>query len=291
MTLAVGRAAFAKLIIIAVFVALVGTIALIGSRHNASASAFGPSPTHTGAPGEGSCTACHTSFELNAGPGTVQISGLPASYASGQQIELSVTATQQSAVIYGFQLTAIDGSGQGVGTFILPKQNPSQTQILDGIVGENQMRQYVEHTGDGLFTENVFGSNSWTFTWTAPSTLTGKIDFYVAGNAADGDGGTSGDYIYTSSKSTLPASSPSVSITGKVFTTAGLPLRNAKVTLTDQNNFQRFATTSSFGVYSFVNVHPGFNYTVNAQSKRYRFTPQILAVKDNLTDVDFTGLE
>jgi hypothetical protein len=164
-----------------------------------SASASGPTPSNTGAPGESNCTACHSSFPVNSGSGSVSIAGVPANYLPNQQVPLTVTTSQSDAVIYGFQLTALDNQGKQVGTFTLPAQSPQQLQIVDGFAGGN-MRKYVEHTINGI-TPTQFGSKSWTFTWNAPAERVGKVSFYAAGNAANSDGGTSGDYIYTTSKS------------------------------------------------------------------------------------------
>ena len=47
---------------------------------------------------------------------------------------------------------------------------------------------------------------------------------------------------------------PTVTISGRVFTANGLPLRNAVVSLTDSQNVRRTVLTSSFGLYSFDNV-------------------------------------
>lgn len=290
MNFVVGRSAFVKLVIIGMFTALIGTVALIGNRQKAAASAFGPTPTHTNAPGEANCTACHTGFEVNSGSGEIQISGVPANYSPGQQIEVTVTTTQADAVIYGFQLTAIDSTGQGVGTFSLSDENPPRVQMVPGIVSQTFQRQYVEHTSDGL-TNGQFGFNSWKFKWAAPATAVGKVDFYAAGNAANSDGGTSGDYIYTRSVSTMPMESVLVSISGKVFTSAGLPLRNAKVVLTNASNVQKAAISSSFGVYNFSEVPTGQEYTLTVQSKRFRFAPKTLPLTSELTNVDFIGLE
>jgi hypothetical protein len=164
-----------------------------------SASSSGPSPSFTGAPNESNCTACHSDFPANSGSGSISIAGVPAYYQPNQQISITVTTSQSDAVIYGFQLTAVDAQGRRAGTFSLT--TPVQTQIVSGIVNGNQ-RSYVEHTVDGVL-PTVFGSKSWTFTWTAPATSAGKVDFYAAGNAANSDGRTSGDYIYTTKKSSL----------------------------------------------------------------------------------------
>ena len=66
---------------------------------------------HTGAPGEANCTACHSDFQVNRGPGNVSITGVPANYLPNQNHSITVTTTQSDAVIFGFQLTAIDSTG------------------------------------------------------------------------------------------------------------------------------------------------------------------------------------
>ncbi len=166
-----------------------------------NASAFGPSASFTNAPGETNCTACHSDFSVNSGTGSVSISGIPANYLPNQAIPVTVTTSQADAVIYGFQLTALDSQNRRVGTFTLPTQTPVQTQIVTGIVSGNP-RSYVEHTVDGIV-PTAFGSKSWTFTWNAPAQRVGKVSFYASGNGSNSDGGTSGDYIYTSNRSTL----------------------------------------------------------------------------------------
>ena len=57
-------------------------------------------------------------------------------------------------------------------------------------------RTDVVHTGTGNATAD---SHTFSFVWTAPTTGTSTVTFYASGNAADGDGSTSGDYIYTTS--------------------------------------------------------------------------------------------
>ncbi|CAN5420110.1 hypothetical protein BH10ACI3_BH10ACI3_19140 [soil metagenome] len=171
------------------------------------ASALGPSPSHTNAPGEDNCTACHVDFPVNSGSGSVEISAVPLNYLPGHQYPITVTTSQADATIYGFQLTAIDQQGRAAGTLIGPGGNQPPIKVINGDVGPNQ-RKYIEHTIDGIL-PTQFGSKSWTFTWTAPATRIGKIDFHAAGNAANSDGDTGGDYIYTDKRSSL--SGPAVS--------------------------------------------------------------------------------
>ena len=196
---------FAKLTVIAsaAILAVFGLLSFPPKYEKVSASAFGPSASHTNAPGEDNCTSCHVSFPVNSGTGNISISGLPAYYLPNRQIPITVTVNQSDAVIYGFQLTAIDRLGRNVGTFTLPKQSVMEIQTITGIVNDN-VRTYVEHTNDGVI-PTQFGTKSWTFIWNTPSQRgVGKVDFYTAGVAADSDGGPSNDYVYTTSNSTFP---------------------------------------------------------------------------------------
>lgn len=178
--------------------------------HRLRAASNGPSPSFTGAPWlpncpscpkENNCTACHTGSQPNSGPGQVTITGLPANYLPGQEIPLTVTVEDNSAVIYGFQMVAVNRNGENAGTITVPAANPQPLQVISGFVNGNE-RRYVEHTQQGI-TPTQFGSKSWTFNWTAPSERTGMLRFYAAGNGANSDGGSGGDNIYLSSAATL----------------------------------------------------------------------------------------
>jgi hypothetical protein len=281
------RSKATKLAVIGVFTTLVAVIIMASSRPAVLASASGPSPSYTNAPAEGNCTACHIGSDLNSGGGSVTISGLPASYVPGQQISIMVTTSQEDAVVYGFQLTAIDQSGKTVGTFSLPNQSPAKMQVIQNMVGGN-VRRYVEHTLDGLV-NTAFGSNSWTFTWMAPPESAGSISFYAAGNSANGDGSPAGDFIYSTSQ-TVAAADTSIEISGRVLTSGGQGLRNALVRLSGPAGMFT-VPTSSLGYYSITNVPAGLTYTISVASRRYRFESRELTPSTNLADVDFTGLE
>ena len=85
--------------------------------------------------------------------------------------------------------------------------------------------------------------------------------------------------------------SAGVEVSGRVLTPDGRGLRNARVTITDQTGNVRTATTSSFGYYRFDEVETGQTYIVSVGSRSYRFASRTLQVFDNLSDVDFVGLE
>jgi hypothetical protein len=197
-------------VVTAAFVAALGFAGVDSVGRHANASATGPSPSFTGAPlinecpdcpRENNCTSCHSGAQPNTAQGSITISGLPANYLPDQQIQLTVTTSDPNAVIYGFQMVAVNRNGENAGTLSVPPANPQPLQVVTGFVNGNE-RKYVEHTLNGV-TPTQFGSKSWTFTWTAPSERIGKIGFYAAGNGADSNGASSGDNIYLSSKASL----------------------------------------------------------------------------------------
>ena len=80
-------------------------------------------------------------------------------------------------------------------------------------------------------------------------------------------------------------------ISGQVFTPAGLVLRNTVVSLIDSQNVRRTTTTSSSGTYSFAGVPTSANYTMTVKSKRYRFGAKAITLAGDVANVNFTGLE
>ena len=76
-----------------------------------------------------------------------------------------------------------------------------------------------------------------------------------------------------------------VSISGRAVTAAGLGVTNVLVTLTDQHGRARQSITGPFGYYRFDDVETGQNYVISAISKRFQFSPRIVSVNDELTDL------
>ena len=166
------------------------------------ANASGPQPQRTGAPGEQTCATsdCHSSNPLNTGSGSVSISGVPDNYTPGQNYTITVTVgTFAGRIRFGFESTVLDDQGRLAGTITVT--DTSRTFLQSGSVGGN-LRRYINHSQNGI------GQSSWSFRWTAPATAVGRITFYAAGNAANGNGDDSGDFIYTTSKATQPMTAP-----------------------------------------------------------------------------------
>ncbi len=200
-----------KLSIVGFACAVIVTSGLSGRAVSAYVS--GPPSAHTGAPGEVTCTECHDSFALNSGPGSLTITGLPDGYSPNQEVTITVTLTQASRPRYGFQLTAIDDSGKQAGTLVLT--NSTTTQLLSDVVGGNP-RRYIEHTFEGT-DPAAPNQGRWSFKWVAPASSAGRITFYAVGNAANGNGNTTGDFIYAKSASLPPALPLVVSVLAASF--------------------------------------------------------------------------
>jgi uncharacterized protein (TIGR03118 family) len=166
----------------------------------------GPLPRYTGAPGDnaGACTACHKGASLNSGPGSVRIV-LPNgnSYVPGvkQHIVVQVSDPQQRR--WGFQMSArlkSDAANGQAGDFA-PTDGFTQVICDSGTpkpCANNALVQFIEHTSVGT-RPGTTGSANFEFDWTPPSSDSGNIVFYAAGNAANGDGSPLGDHIYTAS--------------------------------------------------------------------------------------------
>ncbi len=205
-----------------VLLALAGAASFVVARPG---FVTGPYPSLTGAPevagvqGESNCTECHYVTDqnnLNAGNGHVRLLDLPTTYVPGQtytiRVEVDCDSTRDAALRHwGFQLTAYKSSdGLGAGTFIVPSGNPGTDpmQILTGFMGDPwETRTYVEHTQAGI-QEGANGPVTWSLQWQAPLTASGTILFAAAGNAANGDLDTGGDWIFTTVDSVVDLSTP-----------------------------------------------------------------------------------
>ncbi len=142
----------------------------------------------SGSPGDSgtNCTQCHSGTPIDASDWiTSDVSGN--GYIGGATYTFTATGTRAGVGKFGFELTAEDQSGNKTGTFAIT--NSTETKLTNGDAA-------VTHTGNG--NTPTGDSKSWQFEWTAPEDISGNITFYAAFNAANGNGGTSGDVVYLS---------------------------------------------------------------------------------------------
>ena len=138
------------------------------------------------------CTNCHGGLALNNAGGSVQVIGLPFTVTAGLGYTFSLTTSHINSDRgrWGFSIVAKNSAGQNIGTF--SSSNPNAAPNADELSHNNAVSAAATNT----FTYN-------NLVWTAPATLganDGQVTFYYTGNAANGDGGSSGDYIYTGSQ-------------------------------------------------------------------------------------------
>ncbi len=163
----------------------------------------------TGAPGETTCGSCHSGGSYN-GSMVFQLSDASGSdYLPGETYIITFTGNY-SAPRYGFSITALDEGGNSAGDFtLINENNTSLGTLANG-------RQYVGQ-------KNADATNEWTFSWTAPTADAGPITFYYVINAANGDGGRTGDYVATGSTSIKPADVTRITDMDKAFTVSIFP--------------------------------------------------------------------
>jgi hypothetical protein len=240
----------------------------------ALAFSSGPPASETGAaatgsaPAEGTCQLCHSGNTLNTS-GTLSILNVPAVYKPDSQYIFTVqlSSTQNSSFAnrkWGFEITAVNaGTGGGFGTLARSHADTSTTQIVNG-AGNFSTRRYVEHNSSGTRT-GLASPVSWTLRWTAPNAASSTVRalFFAAGNAANGDGSSSGDWIYTASAAALPPA--------RVSSTASLVFGTVIVGANAQQTLQVGNSTPSPGdvlSYSLTApagfAAPGGTFTANA---------------------------
>ena len=170
----------------------------------AEAFSSGPEDERTGAPGELTCTQCHSSFPLNSGSGTLSLLGAPDSYQPSETYRLSVSLVDPSAQRWGFELTSLDAANDPAGDLANIGTITQTSTAANG-------REYIKHTLSGT-AFGTTGSHQWDFAWTAPDSGTGAVTFWFAGNAANGDFTNLGDRIYNASVTLEEATATSVPV-------------------------------------------------------------------------------
>ncbi|TVR80632.1 MAG: T9SS C-terminal target domain-containing protein [Saprospirales bacterium] len=172
--------------------------------------AFSSSPPNgnTGAPGEGVCSSCHGGSNPLGLDGNIAISGTGPTVLAGETYLVSVLLTNPNGLAQraGFQIVALDENDNNIGTL----SNPSASSTISTSGG----RTYFKHNPAVNFpaTNEV----EWTVEWTAPSDPSSTtVNFYGAGNIADGNNASSNDLIVTtlfSASIEIPAQPLSVEI-------------------------------------------------------------------------------
>ena len=143
-----------------------------------------PPDGRTGAPGDDTCTSCHTGDNPNNFEGTLAIKGLPDELESNTLYKLTVSVTKTSGlpVRAGFQLVALDEDNTNAGKF----SNAGSSATLT----TSESRTYFEHKPALRFEDDE--EVNWSVDWISPDDPSKEITFYA--NSIFGNGsGSSGD--------------------------------------------------------------------------------------------------
>lgn len=179
----------------------------------------GPDPNSEGGPG-GSTSACaqsgcHVGTAVNAGGGKVELqfpNGL--TYTPGQKQRIKVVVTDSTARVYGYQVSArlaSNETGSQAGTFSTVSATQfiqcgnGRTRAAAGTCPTTAPLEFIQHSAPST-------TNTIEFDWTPPATDAGSVRFYVAGNAANGNGQDTGDKIYTANFTLTPQAAASDSV-------------------------------------------------------------------------------
>ena len=145
-----------------------------------------------GPTGPQTCTLCHSTYELNQGTGslTVDVAG---TVGPGARVPITVTLDNQTppaaegSARQGFEATVRDPETGELWGRLLLADGTNTKYAGDGAFADTS---YVTHTLAGT------AQSTWTFEWEPGADRSGAARVYVAANAADGNGTSSGDYIY-----------------------------------------------------------------------------------------------
>lgn len=173
-----------KPLLLTLSVAAVAALTTLQSNQNGPASNGNQA---TGAPGSGTaCTSCHAGGSY--GTMTIDIemrtdSGTTVSeYVPGYDYEVAISVNHSSGTPSGFGAQIVplaDADNSLAGSWSNQSDNAKLTTTGNG-------RVYLEHKAKSA-------TNEFTATWTAPTTGTGDVTFYMAGNAVNGNNATNGD--------------------------------------------------------------------------------------------------
>ncbi|MFA9210786.1 MAG: choice-of-anchor V domain-containing protein [Moraxellaceae bacterium] len=143
----------------------------------------------TGAPGDGSCTSCHSgTVQSGTGFQTVVLTNaagtMVTSYNPGETYTVSVGMLTTNAK-NGFEIVALTPSNTAAGSVAVINATTTKTVTFGG-----KTRITQKSGGTSL--------NNWSFHWTAPATNVGNVTFYLGTNVTNSNGSDSGDIIRNS---------------------------------------------------------------------------------------------
>lgn len=110
------------------------------------------------------------------------------------------------------------------------------------------------------------------------------VGAYLDDNPASDKGSA---YVFRVSNTPTAAN---VSVGGRI-TVRGRGLKNARITLINQNGEAQTVLSGQLGYYRFVNVEPGQSYTISILSKKYTFSQsqRVISINGDTDDINFVA--
>lgn len=126
----------------------------------------------------------------------------------------------------------------------------------------------------------------------APGTPVGSVSPLTLEDALffDLNGALSG----TTTNGTFTVLGPTVantSVSGRVLTSDGMVIRNARVVFTDSEGETRSAVSNPFGYFVVEGLPAGRTYVVSTWSKGYNFDPVTLSIVEDIADFEIRAME
>jgi len=166
-------------------------------------------------------------------------------YLPNTAYTVTLGGTNTSLSKFGFQIVAMNGSKQAVGTI---SNNPANTHITNNI---------LEHSA--ALSKNGIGVYEVTFDWMSPAASAGPVTFYGIINAVNGDNSTSGDAVSAPVTATLSDASNVNDVNNQMtISTYPNPAKNMLVVKVDN------ATTGDYTINAFdISGRKMMEHTVN----------------------------
>ncbi len=143
---------------------------------------------HSGAPGETTCSGCHSAPVNPDFPDLhFDISSSDSTYIPGNTYLVRLSIRRAGHNKFGFVCSSLDSLNLSKGTFDLINTITTRKYSMGG-------RDYISHTPCGA---DGIDSISWTFNWRAPDSSKGKIKIYMSMLVANHDHALTGDTTYT----------------------------------------------------------------------------------------------
>jgi hypothetical protein len=198
---------------------------------------------HSGAPGETTCSGCH-SAPVNPDVPELhfEVGSSETSYIPGHTYLVHLSVKKPGHNKFGFVCSSLDSLNSSRGTFNLINTTTTRKYTLGG-------RNYISHTPCGA---DAIDSIDWTFNWVAPSADSGKIKIYMSMLVANHDHALTGDTTYTRVISLSPGNSTGVNTIApqektKVYPTYFTNNINIEFNLQFENSLKKVTVLDFYG--------------------------------------------